>query len=289
MTDILFHIDERDFATGAIDGPYLMIRRRRGPGATIEAQGNARGFGSHTEQLLEHGVNGIAGDMNAIIPLIEVGDLGKRLTHLSLGDYDDDGLSYLSKLPNLTALMLGGAGPKRPLGNVVPKLSFLTVGKMQKTTLGGLAQLHGLQLTAGCGHLDTCESPGLKTLFVAGATPQCLDHINRFQQLQTLALWSRKKGWSFTALTQCPLLNDFAFEGPAHQYWDSLPQTLKRVSIEKTNGSARLADHLSDVPVLSIGYNPTDSGDDGFYRGDLLEVGDPFRTIEGDVFMSDIV
>ncbi len=48
-----------------------------------------------------------------------------------------------------------------------------------------------------------------------------------------------------------------------------------------------MAQTLKAAEVVSIGFNPKVRDDDGYYKGDLLEAGDPFRTIEGPVFMTD--
>ena len=142
---------------------------------------------------------------------------------------------------------------------------------------------------SGIDALINCPSDGLKSLFLAGFTDGKGALIERFSQLETLSLSSRKSDLSFGFLASLPKFENFAFEGPARQSWGTLPKTLRLVAIEQTNGSAAIADHLSSADVLSLGYNPDDGNDDGVYRGDLLVAGDPFRSINGRYFMDDVI
>jgi hypothetical protein len=67
-----------------------------------------------------------------------------------------------------------------------------------------------------------------------------------------------------------------------------LPDTLRKISIFRVDDRTRMARTLKAAEVVSIGFNPKVRDDDGYYKGNLLEAGDPFRTIEGLVFMKDI-
>lgn len=148
--------------------------------------------------------------------------------------------------------------------------------------------LRGLQLLSGLSKLEGPPSDCVETLFIGDLKKGKGDVLSRFKRIRTLYIRTRSSGHSFDFLATLPELENFAFDGPAAQDWHELPTSLRKVSIEKTTNANLVAAHLRHVPVLSIGFNPRSKGDEGYYRGDLLESGDPFRDIEGEIYESDI-
>ncbi len=290
----LHYVDERTFTGGPDDGPYLdVVKTSFNSAPIIEVTSNLTGL-----ELLEPTYDGLE-VMSLRMSLPDLRAAADRLPDPSkivlistgqdlLSDEECD-LEPLRRYSGLQSLGLIAEVPKGPrIADVVPGLRFLSVGALRTRALEGLKCLEGLKLISGARHIESCNSAHITKLFVTSAEPSLLEKIASWPALETLALWSRKKDWSFGALAGFPALQNFAFEGPAEQDWMSLTTSLHKVSIEKVIDSAAVGRHLAKSDVVSIGFNPKVKGDDGYYAGDLLEGGDPFRSLECDVFHRDI-
>lgn len=293
MTNILFSLNEQNFEGERSTGPVLHIKREMGPwGTRIVAQGNAEGLTQLSKHVGQYDVVGLATSIQALTKHVDDLPDTNAIKNLTLSQdlFDPElrDIDVLKKFPNLENLTWLSAAPKQKIADVAPHLRFLKIMKVGKSTLQGLENIEGLNLMSGPDALEKCPSAGLKTLFLGGFAEGKGALLAPFEMLKTVFTTARKSDLSFDFLHTLPNLANFAFDGPRVQNWGSLPPSLQVCSIEQTNGSQAIAAHLGKAKVLALGYDPQSWDDDGFYRGDLLVEGDPFRTIEGPIFMKDI-
>ncbi len=295
MEKILITVDERDYPKNKPDEPFFQLRESRYSfGSRVIARGNLSGMRRFSGRFSEFGVNSIQVMISELAPVVDLLPDPTQIIEASLGtNFVDPGetrdIAALSQMPNLRILDISPNPPAQPIANHAPQIQFLTIGGTNRKTMAGLANLEGLRITGSPKDLDTVKRSTLKTLFLQAFDQKQADLLLPCENLQTLSVLTRRSGLSWAFLRNLPKLDNFAFEGPAQQEWASLPETLRKISISKVDDRTAMAQALKAAEVVSIGFNPKARHDDGYYKGDLLEAGDPFRTIEGPIFMKDIM
>lgn len=297
MNKMLVDINKMEFVDGKFQGELCEISELNDPHlAKVEAKVNFEGLQAYENLIEQYSCDGL-------FVIFNDGDDEKLQKILSKERYKElnlicglnhevliDQARVCNSFSYLSSLFIGDR-IAFDLNKCLLDIKYLTLSDLVNnplpTDITLFPHLEGILLKQYKGNFSDLAHWNLKTLFLENTKIKSLAGLEKIESIETLLILGGRKNMDLSALSHMPNLKNLRFEGSVNQDWSPLPKTLEILSIEKVKNIDFL-DILPNLKCIEIGDNAAHPKDDAYVVGDLLRLGDPFRTILGPVYWEDI-